>query len=538
MQLLFFHKSNSQLLRWFVTESPCRDSFISALAGQNRVNNPTAGIIVPEDWINSRTSIFSSIPFYGYDKDLWRIPVELHSGKHEDVFVNCGQASFRTDQQYLEQIFNASDSDVLTISIDSELSAFSEIIRLTPDRHIVGFRRFYETSVEPLQSPVGWPAITCFRKKAWKSIVQSDSLNINFEELMDWLNAQGMRIEHLRVGGECCQLDNTSNILTFIQERLPSRNEHAHPTNLKNGCTLIEPVWIGNNVQIDPSATIIGPAVLADQIIVEADAIVRSSVLGPEVKVSKGQVVNKSIRFMNDFPNHQQSSVSIEPLLLNPSVQGQERDKYRNWAFFSYANFFKRVFDILVSAFVLILLLPLFPVFIILVKWKSPGPVFYRARRQGLHGREFDCLKFRTMILEAEEMQQQLRAMNQVDGPQFKMDNDPRVSATGKFLRDTCIDELPQFINVLLGQMSIVGPRPSPESENESRPMWRDARLSVRPGITGPWQIFRTRQPSMDFQEWVYYDTRYVRNLTFQTDIYICLKTAQKMINMLLDQFG
>jgi len=142
------------------------------------------------------------------------------------------------------------------------------------------------------------------------------------------------------------------------------------------------------------------------------------------------------------------------------------------------------------------------------------------------------------MIVQADQMQHRLQVLNQVDGPQFKIDDDPRISTLGKFLRDTCIDELPQFINVLLGQMSIVGPRPSPESENESCPYWRDARLSVRPGITGLWQVSRTRQPFMDFQEWLHYDTEYVRNLSFKKDIRICLKTANKLIHTFLDQFG
>ena len=134
------------------------------------------------------------------------------------------------------------------------------------------------------------------------------------------------------------------------------------------------------------------------------------------------------------------------------------------------------------------------------------------------------------MMIRADRMQHQLQALNQVDGPQFKIENDPRVSSVGEFLRNTCIDELPQFINVLLGQMSIVGPRPSPEKENESCPIWRDARLSVRPGITGPWQIFRTRQASVDFQEWIYYDIKYVKNLSWRLDLWICWQTAKKLI--------
>jgi len=194
--------------------------------------------------------------------------------------------------------------------------------------------------------------------------------------------------------------------------------------------------------------------------------------------------------------------------------------------------------DIVISIIVLLLFLPFFPLIALAVKVTSPGPVFYRARRQGLHGREFSCLKFRTMIVGAETLQEQLRTANQVDGPQFKIEDDPRTSPIGKFLRDTCIDELPQFFNVLLGQMSVVGPRPSPENENEYCPAWRQARLSVRPGITGLWQVCRTRQQGRDFQEWIYYDMEYVRRLSLGLDLLICMKTARKLIGSFLDQFG
>ena len=141
------------------------------------------------------------------------------------------------------------------------------------------------------------------------------------------------------------------------------------------------------------------------------------------------------------------------------------------------------------------------------------------------------------MVTGADEMQDRLRVVNQMDGPQFKIDNDPRVNTVGRFLRDTYIDEVPQFFNVFLGQMSIVGPRPSPEKENTLCPSWRDARLSVRPGITGLWQVARTRRPMKDFQEWIYYDTEYVRKLSLKMDISICIKTAKKMAKNFIKQF-
>jgi lipopolysaccharide/colanic/teichoic acid biosynthesis glycosyltransferase len=213
------------------------------------------------------------------------------------------------------------------------------------------------------------------------------------------------------------------------------------------------------------------------------------------------------------------------------------RNDFREWPKFSYARFTKRIADIIVSAVVLLLFAPFFPLIMLAVKLSSPGPVFFKDQRQGRYGKKFFCLKFRTMISGADKMQEKLRAKNQVDGPQFKMDSDPRTTLVGKFLRDTFLDEIPQFINVLFGHMSLIGPRPSPEAENSLCPAWRDARLSVRPGITGLWQVSRTRESGKDFQEWIYFDIKYVKNLSVGLDTWICMKTIKKIIVSFLSQF-
>jgi lipopolysaccharide/colanic/teichoic acid biosynthesis glycosyltransferase len=212
-------------------------------------------------------------------------------------------------------------------------------------------------------------------------------------------------------------------------------------------------------------------------------------------------------------------------------------NNFRTWPRFSYARSFKRIADIVAALTVLILFAPVFPIIILVIKLTSPGPIFFKDARQGLHGKVFKCLKFRTMLVGADKIQDKLRILNQADGPQFKMMDDPRLSIVGRFLRDTYIDEVPQFLNVLLGQMSIVGPRPSPESENTLCPSWRDARLSVRPGITGLWQVCRTRQPMRDFQEWIHYDTKYVRDLSLRMDLWICWLTTKKLIKNFISQF-
>jgi len=160
-------------------------------------------------------------------------------------------------------------------------------------------------------------------------------------------------------------------------------------------------------------------------------------------------------------------------------------------------------------------------------------PVFFRHRRETMGGQEFGCLKFRSMRNDAEKMKAQLVGKNQADGPQFFMKDDPRNTRVGKLLRDLQLDELPQFINVLRGDMSVVGPRPSPFKENQYCPPWREARLSVRPGLTGLWQISRTRAEGTDFQEWIKFDIEYVERQSFFFDLWIIWRTVAMLVRRL-----
>jgi exopolysaccharide biosynthesis polyprenyl glycosylphosphotransferase len=184
----------------------------------------------------------------------------------------------------------------------------------------------------------------------------------------------------------------------------------------------------------------------------------------------------------------------------------------------------KRLFDIASSAVALWMLLPLFAVVMAIIKLTSKGPIFFKQVRTGLHGKPFHMLKFRSMVVNAEELKAKLEAQNeQAGGVAFKMKNDPRITRIGRFIRKYSIDELPQLINVLRGDMSVVGPRPPVPNEVAKYQAWQRRRLSVRPGLTCIWQVSGRNQIS--FEEWMYMDMQYIDHWSLSQDLGLIFRT-------------
>ncbi len=179
----------------------------------------------------------------------------------------------------------------------------------------------------------------------------------------------------------------------------------------------------------------------------------------------------------------------------------------------------KRIFDIFVSGIMLCLLLPVFIVIGLLIKIESRGPVFYVSKRSGRRGVIFKFYKFRSMIYNADSLKEQIRHKSEVDGPIFKIKNDPRRTKIGAFLRKYSLDELPQLINVFKGDMSLVGPRPFPVEESEKIEYRHIPRLNIRPGITGLAQI--KGRSNLKFSQWMKWDNWYVNNWSLVLDIKI-----------------
>jgi len=191
--------------------------------------------------------------------------------------------------------------------------------------------------------------------------------------------------------------------------------------------------------------------------------------------------------------------------------------------------FAKRVLDLVISSISLVVLSPLMLVTAILIKLTSPGPILFRQERLGLNKRHLYVYKFRTMVADAEQRMCELEHLNEVSGPVFKIKNDPRITRLGKFLRKTSIDELPQLINVIKGDMSLVGPRPLPVRDyNGFNEDWQRRRFSVKPGITCLWQI-RGRS-SIPFDEWMELDLTYIEKWSLWLDLQILIKTIPAVL--------
>lgn len=186
-------------------------------------------------------------------------------------------------------------------------------------------------------------------------------------------------------------------------------------------------------------------------------------------------------------------------------------------------NFSKRVIDFVGSLCGLILLSPIWLIVGILIKMESKGPIIFSQKRVGLNGVEFDIYKFRSMVVNAEELKKKLAKHNEMSGPMFKMKDDPRITKIGKFIRKTSIDELPQLINVLKGEMSLVGPRPSLPDEVKKFEDWMLTRLEVKPGLTCYWQV--SGRNNIDFEDWMLLDIKYVNERSLWLDIKLVFKT-------------
>jgi exopolysaccharide biosynthesis polyprenyl glycosylphosphotransferase len=259
--------------------------------------------------------------------------------------------------------------------------------------------------------------------------------------------------------------------------------------------------------------------ILRDNVIEDVVVAVPRNMLGNVQKIIDAcQEEGVRLRFMADIYDFEAARVRLNlvndiPLLSFEPVAREEG-----------ALMAKRAFDLVVTLAAMPFVLPLLALVAIAIKLDSPGPVFFMQERVGLHKRRFRMYKFRSMVQDAEERMREIEHLNEASGPNFKIKDDPRMTRVGKFIRKASLDELPQLLNVVAGDMSLVGPRPMSNRDVAlfDKGMQRK-RFSVRPGITCIWQI--SGRSDLDFDDWLKLDLQYIEKWTFWLDIQILLKT-------------
>lgn len=338
--------------------------------------------------------------------------------------------------------------------------------------------------------------------------------------------ARGVPARDLPVACETLDLSFETNLLRLSEYAILGQKtgKVSERARVSPSARLCGDVVLQDHVEVGANAVVIGPTIVGAGGRIGAGAVVAQCLLGAGAVVPGDTSIRHRVVFGS--PSAFELLDTVEPDYderfavgsLDEPVDSQRPPVYPA---------IKTAVDRVMALTGLVLLSPLLALVSLLIRLDSRGPVLYGETRETIGGRLFTCWKFRTMRVGAEAEQRALAHRNQMDGPQFKINGDPRITRLGRWLRKVSIDELPQLYNVLTGDMSLVGPRPSPFRENQICVPWRQARLSVRAGITGLWQVCRNERTHGDFHQWIEYDIMYVRHFSWAVDLRILLATIR-----------
>jgi len=534
----------NDLLRSVISSEPAGSIILDALSRTlSWPHNNRAVYAVPKEWNIEADTTKPKLITYTAD-----VPISsefLSKTRGCSWFVICNaRFAAQINNELLDKLLGGVEADVVAVNAKPDLLAYTEKVRLTTKGKVAGFRRLFSDSAELASIPADWPCRVFIKTNVLDQVLGNRALPQSFSDFVIRCRANRLTVRAINVAGTVLDLETQCGLLSLCRTAVGLlRSADLNHSELPGSARFIGKVLLGTNVDVGSKVIVAGPSIICNDAKIAQGTVINSCIICNNVSVPRDQFVQNRIIERPQYnwkqlkQDRKDNSKLISCHKFDLSHQKTSNNSFRTRPRFSYTRCFKRLADIVIATIVLALFAPFFPVIALAIKLTSKGPIFFKDLRQGLYGKEFNCLKFRTMIIGAEKIQEKLRALNQTDGPQFKMVDDPRINAVGRFLRDTYIDEIPQFFNVLLGQMSVIGPRPSPESENTQCPPWRDARLSVRPGITGLWQVCRTRQPMKDFQEWIHYDIKYVRGLSLKVDLWIYWQTVKELLKNFIQQF-
>ncbi|MDG5466851.1 sugar transferase [Deltaproteobacteria bacterium IMCC39524] len=337
-----------------------------------------------------------------------------------------------------------------------------------------------------------------------------------------WRSRGSMGHRHVLVIGSLERARDLLNLMASDSER---RLELV-------GCLDPDPERVGKTVV--PGVTVLGTmddyeSMILDRAIDEVVfAMPLKLISDARERIGFAEKVGVNVRVMPDW--------QLQKLMFQPEIASITVEKFAGMPTLALSSvprnefelFLKYLFDRVAAACGLMFLAPLFVALALVIKFSSKGPVFFRQERSGLNGRLFTLLKFRTMVENAEELKAALADQNEVDGPVFKIKADPRITMVGRFLRRTSLDELPQLINILRGEMSLVGPRPPIPAEVKDYQPWQRRRLSMRPGLTCIWQV--SGRNNITFDRWMELDLEYIDHWSIGLDARLLFRTVPAVL--------
>ncbi len=457
----------------------------------------------------------------------------LHRFAASDVLLFVSPVCYPADGVDLRALASADAHDARMVrhlvAFEAPSQHTKELVQTDADGRVHRIQRYFE--------PVTWP----FPSGVLASMVPVACAQVamplmltSLEALRMQLASSGVPSQDVPYHGDCFDLQDEAGALALADRRITAFATHEPTSERARGdialvsdlatihpdARLVGPVLVAAGAEVGAGALVIGPALIGEGARVEADAVVAQCLVLPQAVVARGTTVRHHVVSgeQQHASAHGRQRRNAQPHLVAAP------EPARRGALPTYVSI-RALLEPLLALLALVLLSPILLVMAMLVKFTSRGPIFYGDTREGKDARAFTCWKFRSMLTNASEMQRQLAGQQQMDGPQFKMDHDPRVTTVGYWLRRLNVDELPQLWNVVRGEMSFVGPRPSPFRENQICVPWRNGRLSVRPGITGLWQVCRKDRATGDFHQWIHYDLIYVRNVSFRLDLMIAAAT-------------
>jgi len=424
------------------------------------------------------------------------------------------------------------------VAFENAVAGTQERVSFDGSGHVQRIHRHYDSATWPFIAGVAATLVPVA-----SGILSDGAVPTSLLGLRQTLVTRGVPTRDVPLKGRALYLGDESAFLTanelFVRRALARTQTpgiSATPLFMGSGhfvhdtARISGPVIIHAGAHVDENAMVFGPAVIGAGARVSSAAVVAHAVVGANCTIPNGDIVPNrawfdvgSERLSDNYSPFYTHRVARQ--LTDARMHDEVRTADPSSSLARIHLALKRAFDVTISGIALVLLSPLLLAVVAAVKLGSEGPVLYGDEREGRGGQVFKCWKFRTMCVNAHAVQSSLKVLDKMDGPHFKLDHDPRVTRIGRVLRALNIDELPQLLNVFVGEMSLVGPRPSPFRENQICVPWREARLSVRPGITGFWQVCRHDRSSGDFHQWIEFDLLYVQHMSFWLDLKIVAAT-------------